>query len=78
MNRRTLNILQGIGSVLEICQDVDYSKYVPKIKSADTIDYGSIQTDAENIRSYWEKAGDYLRYAMSIVDDEKDKEAKTK
>ncbi|MBF0488410.1 MAG: hypothetical protein HQK98_09640 [Nitrospirae bacterium] len=51
MNRRTLNILQGIGSVLEICQDVDYSKYVPKIKSADTIDYGSIQTDAENIRS---------------------------
>jgi hypothetical protein len=63
-----MNILKGIGSVLDICPTVDYSKYLPQRDFN-----GSFQTDAENLRNDWIKVGNAFRHAMSIVDCEKDK-----
>ncbi|MEO5358181.1 MAG: hypothetical protein H7844_12920 [Nitrospirae bacterium YQR-1] len=60
-----------MGSVLDICPNTDYSKYLPKRKTSSQ-EFGSFQTDAENLRNDWVKVGDALRHAMSIVNVEKE------
>ncbi|MBF0568232.1 MAG: hypothetical protein HQK95_05130 [Nitrospirae bacterium] len=68
MTRRTRNIFKGIGSVLDIYPNTDYSEYLSNIDIN-----GSLQTDAENLHGYWVAVGGYIRHAMSIADVEDDK-----
>ncbi|MBF0516405.1 MAG: hypothetical protein HQK97_04680 [Nitrospirae bacterium] len=72
MKKRTLNIIQGIGSVLDIYPGTDYSEYVPEITRAP-------QTGADNFHNAWIRVGDALRHAMSVADvEKKNKTAKSK
>ncbi|MBF0556564.1 MAG: hypothetical protein HQK96_18755 [Nitrospirae bacterium] len=64
-----LNLLKGMGSILDIYHSGNYSKYLPERDFN-----GSLQTDAENLRNDWIAVGNDLRRVMGIAPhSEKDK-----
>lgn len=50
--------MRGVGSLINIFPNTDYSKYIPK------------GTPAERIERHWNATGEYMRGAMRQVDEQ--------
>lgn len=72
MSGRVWNILIGMGSLLDIYTSADYSKYMREINHSPQ-NFGSFQTDAENLCGDWINVGNDLRQAMTEFDAENTK-----
>jgi len=56
--KKAVNILRGIGSVVNISPSTDYSRFVPK------------QTPNERLSQSWEKTGQRIKTAMKRFDND--------
>lgn len=65
INRKAYNLIKGAGSILDIYPSTDYTKYLPERNT---------KTDAENLRSDWERIGQDMYKAMGLYKGKKHEE----
>jgi hypothetical protein len=58
MKLKTKNILRGVGSLIDIMPRSNFRRYVPP------------RDAAERMRGHWQRAGDYLRRAVTQFQNE--------